>query len=78
MHEDSPAHSRIEMRRRTEHDLVLERLEADTVRTRRFFTKALSLIGFVFVVVAVKENNLAVAFKRQDMRGNSVEEPAVM
>ena len=38
MHEDKPAHSRIEMRRRTEHDLVLERLEADTVRTRRFFT----------------------------------------
>ena len=78
MHEDRPAHSRMKMRRLTEQDLVLERLEANAVRSRRFFTKALSLVGFVFVVVAIKENNLTVAFKRQDMRGNSVEEPTVV
>ncbi len=38
MHENSPVHFQTEMHRRTEYDLVLERFESDTVRTRRFFT----------------------------------------
>ena len=40
--------------------------------------QALFAVGFVFRPVAIKENNLAVAFKGQDMGGNAVQEPAVV
>jgi hypothetical protein len=57
---------------------VLEWLEANAMRARRFFTKALSLVGFVLVVVAVKEDHLTVAFERQNVRRNSVKEPTIV
>lgn len=58
--------------------LVLQRLKAQAVRTRGFFAQALTLVGFVLVVVAVKEHHLAVAFKGKNVRGDTVKEPAVM
>ena len=48
------------------------------MRTSRFLAQALTLIGFVLVVVAVEEHHLTVAFKGEDMRGDSIQEPAVM
>ena len=40
--------------------------------------QALFSVGFVFRPAALKENNLTVAFKGQDMGGNAVQEPAVV
>ena len=58
--------------------LVLQRLKAQAVRTRGFFAQALTLVGFVLVVVTVKEHHLTVAFKGKNVRGNTVKEPAVV
>lgn len=58
--------------------LMLQGLKAQAVRTRGFFAQTLTLVGFVLVVVAVKEHHLTVAFKGKNVRGNTVKEPAVM
>ena len=58
--------------------LMLQGLKAQAVRTRGFFAQALTLVGFVLVVVAVKEHHLTVAFKGKNVRGNTVKEPAVV
>jgi tetratricopeptide (TPR) repeat protein len=50
----------------------------DAVGTLGRHAQALFAGGFVFRPVALKENNLTVAFKGQDMGGNAVQEPAVV
>ncbi len=54
--------------------LMLQGLKAQAVRTRGFFAQTLTLVGFVLVVVAVKEHHRTVAFKGKNVRGNTVNE----
>ena len=58
--------------------LPANRLIPNPFRFRAFFTQTLLLFCFVFLIVAVKECPLGIAFARQDMGGNTVEEPAIM
>jgi hypothetical protein len=48
------------------------------VRTRGFVAKAGNLVFFIGFKVALKPFDMAVAFKSQYMRGQSVKEEAVM
>ena len=43
-----------------------------------FNTEAFSLVHFVFRIVAIEEEHVAIAFKCKDMGANTVEEPAVV
>ena len=58
--------------------LMLQRLEAQTVRGCGSFTETLLLVGFVLLVVSREEHHLGVTLKSEDMGGNTVEEPTVM
>ena len=48
------------------------------MRARAFFAQALDLVGFVFLVVAIKEHPLAIALGGEDVGTDAVEEPAVV
>ena len=48
------------------------------MRACTVFTQTLDLVGLVLLVVAVEEHPLAVAFGRQNVRTDAIEEPAVM
>src|SRR5690606_19444118 len=53
-------------------------LEPDAVRTLGIGTQTPLLVGLVFLVVALEELHVRVAFESQDVRGDAVQEPAVM
>ena len=57
---------------------LLQRFEAHALGFGALFAQTFLLVGFVFLVVAVKEGPLAVAFGRQNVRGNTVLKPAVV
>ena len=48
------------------------------MRPRAFLAEALLLVGFVLLVVALEEHPLRVVLGREDVRGDAVEEPAVV
>ena len=48
------------------------------MRACTVFTQTLDLVGLVLLVVAVEEHPLAVAFGRQNVHTDAIEEPAVM
>src|SRR3546814_3579634 len=48
------------------------------MRSRTFLAEAALLVGLVLVVVAGEELGVRVAFERNDVGGDAVEEPAVM
>src|ERR1700750_1433198 len=54
---------------------LLQRLVANAFRRRPLFAEALLLVGFVFLIVAVEERPLRIAFRREDVRRDAVEEP---
>ncbi|KAF1858260.1 hypothetical protein Lal_00014761 [Lupinus albus] len=55
-----------------------ERLVADPLRLGAFLAEAFLLVGFVLLVVTVEEGDLRLAFEREDVGGDAVEEPAVV
>src|SRR5580658_174337 len=55
-----------------------QRLVFDTMRLIRLGAKAAMAVGFVIGVVALEPHDLAVALEGDHMRGDAVEEPAVM
>src|SRR6187455_2853049 len=55
-----------------------DRLESDPFWFRAFLTQPLALVGFIFLIIAVEERDLGVAFKGQNMGSDAVEEPAIM
>src|SRR3569623_831738 len=57
---------------------LLQRLEAQAVRLGALLAQALLLVFLVLVVVAVVEIPLRVAFGRQDVGADAVEEPAIV
>src|SRR5690606_29231386 len=57
---------------------LLERLVAQATRFGRFFAQTALLVGLVFLIVAFKEYYLRIAFERQYVRGDAIEEPAVV
>ncbi len=57
---------------------LFQGLEAHALGLGALFAQTLFLVGFVLLVVAVKEHPLAVAFSGQDVGGDTVQEPAVM
>src|SRR5258706_4197210 len=57
---------------------LLQRLVAQSMRTRAFFAEALLLVLFIVVIVAVEERDLRIAFERQDMSRDPVEKPAIV
>src|SRR5579863_5016225 len=63
---------------RERHLVYAERTIANAVRTRGFFAQAFDLVGFVLFIVALEEVHATVAFEGHDMRGNAIEEPAVV
>src|SRR5471030_739188 len=50
----------------TARKLHRQRLVADAFRLGAFFAQAFLLVGFVFLIVAVEEGHLRIAFERQD------------
>src|SRR5471032_2239017 len=62
----------------TARKLHRQRLVADAFRLGAFFAQAFLLVGFVFLIVAVEEGHLRIAFERQDMGGDAVQEPAIV
>src|SRR3989338_625038 len=58
--------------------LAANRLIPNPLRLRAFLAETLPLICLIFLVVAVEERPLGIAFRREDMRGDAVEEPAVV
>src|SRR5258706_15575215 len=57
---------------------LLQRLEADAPGLGAFFAEAFLLVGFVFLVIAREEVPLRFAFAGEDVRGDAVEEPAIV
>lgn len=57
---------------------LFQSLVADAFRLRTLFTQSLALVGLIFLVVAVEEGPLRIAFGSQDVRGDAVKEPAVV
>ena len=57
---------------------LLNPLVFDAVRLVSFVAEAFFAVGFVFAVSAGEEGDLRVAFKGKDVRGDAVEEPAVV
>src|ERR1700761_5423874 len=58
--------------------LTRDRFIAQTLRPGGFLTQTVALVRFVFLVVAVEERHLRIAFECQDMRRDAVEEPAIV
>src|SRR5688500_692229 len=52
--------------------------ELDAVRLIRVRAEPPLAIGFVVLVIALEPDDLAVALEREDVRGDAVEEPAVV
>jgi len=42
------------------------------------FTQTLPLVSFVFLIIAVEEDPLGIAFRREDVGGDAIEEPAIV
>ena len=57
---------------------LLQALKPNPLRPRAFFTESLHFVRLVFMEVAVEELPMAVAFARQNVGANLVQEPAVM
>src|SRR5690349_17830872 len=55
-----------------------DRLVADALRLGCFFAEALALVRFVLLIVAVEEHHLRIAFEREDVGGDAIEEPAIV
>ena len=58
--------------------LAANRLIPNPLGLRAFFTQPLALVSFVFLIVAVEERPVRIAFGSQDVGGDAVEEPAVV
>ena len=58
--------------------LQFQRLVAQAVRPGAFLTEALALVGFVLLIIAGEKHHLRVALESEYVRGNAVEEPAVV
>ena len=58
--------------------LATDGLVANPPGLGAFFAQAAFLVGFVFLVVPREEYYLRVALEGEDMRGDAVEEPAVV
>src|SRR5258708_1679552 len=58
--------------------LSLQGLVPNPLRFRGFLAQPLHLVGFVLLVVAGKEARPRIAFEGEDVRGDAVEEPAVV
>ena len=58
--------------------LAGNRFVANALRFGAFFAQALALVGFIFLIITRKKGHLRIAFKGQDMRGNAVQEPAIV
>ncbi len=58
--------------------LPTNRLIPNPLRRSTRFTETLLLVRFVFLIVAVEERPLGIAFRREDVGGDAVEEPAVV
>src|SRR5580698_8708985 len=52
--------------------LACDRLVAQTLRPGGFLAQTVALVRFVFLVIAVEECHLRIAFKREDVRGDTV------
>jgi hypothetical protein len=50
----------------------------DPVRLIGVYAEPLTAVRFVLGVIAVEENDVTLAFERKYMRGDAVEEPAVV
>ena len=59
-------------------DGSLQRLEPQPLRRGARFTAPLLLVRLVFLVVAVEERPLQIAFGRKNVGRDAVEEPAVV
>ena len=57
---------------------LLKRFKPGALRLSPLFAQTFLLVSFVLLVVAVKECPLRITFASEDMRGNTVQEPAVM
>ena len=53
-------------------------LIAQSMRLIGFITQALAALGLVSLIVAFAPNGLAVAFEGQNVRGDAVQEPAIV
>ena len=58
--------------------LARYRFVSDAFRFRALFAQTAFLIGFVFLIVAVEEHPFRIAFASENVRGDAVEEPAVV
>src|SRR3569833_2285867 len=58
--------------------LPRNRLVADALGFGSFLAPPLFLVRFVFLVIAVEEHDLRIAFEREDVGGDAGEEPAVV
>ena len=59
-------------------ELAADRLIPYPLRLRALFAQALPLVRFIFLIVAVEERPLGIAFRREDVGRDAVEEPAVV
>src|SRR5262245_1493730 len=59
-------------------ELSLQRLVADAMRPIGLITLAPAQILHVLVVVALEHHDLAVAFEREDVGRDAIEEPAIV
>ena len=53
-------------------------LELHPMRLGSVSAEALLLVLFVFAIIALEKDRLAIAFESQDMSANTIEEPAIM
>ena len=58
--------------------LRFQRLIPNAFGPRALFAQPLAFIGFILLIVAVEKHQLRIAFKRKNMRGDTVKKPAVM
>src|SRR5688500_2354327 len=59
-------------------ELLHQRLVARTVRTGSFLAEPLALVLLVLAVVALEEYPLRVVLRREDVRRDAIEEPAIV
>src|SRR5690606_26770709 len=57
---------------------LLEGLEAQTVRLGAFLAEAALLVLLVLAIVALEELHVRITLERQNVRGDTVQEPAIV
>src|SRR5690606_21320128 len=57
---------------------LFERFVAQSTGLGCLYAQSLSVVGFIFLIVALEEHDLGIAFERQNVRGDAVEEPTVV